>query len=321
MNLPPRVSISAVVPALNEAENVEKLYTDLSSVLEATGRSYEIVFVDDGSGDETFGLVRKFAAGDDRVRGIRMRKNVGKATALAAGFEAARGEVVITLDGDNQDDPREIPRFLEQIDAGFDVVSGWKKVRNDPGSRVRASKLFNGAIRWISGLDLHDFNCGFKAYRSEVVKSVPLYGERHRFIPVYASDMGFRVTEIEVTHHARKYGKSRYGWERYFRGLADTLSLVVTSRYADRPGHFFYGAGLIYGLFMVLLLYVLPWILTTASFKPNALLSWASFLIPTFGVLIPFILTGLLAELFVSKHPPERHRTAVAERVGFETES
>jgi glycosyltransferase involved in cell wall biosynthesis len=316
--------ISIVVPAWNEEGNLEKLKATLIATLESLGREFEILFIDDGSTDGTFDLIARFAREDPRIRGLRMRKNVGKSNALAAGFESSRGRMVITLDADNQDDPSEIPRFLAKLEEGYDLVSGWKKVRHDPSSRVRASHLFNAVIRKLSGIPLHDFNCGYKAYRSEVVKAVPLYGEWHRFIPVLAADRGFRVTEVEVHHHPRTHGKSRYGFERYFRGFADCLAMQVVSRYRERPGHLFLGIGFTLLAIDVVLRFVTGLVASNADWMGSGWMGtpWLRFLmqvfftVPFFVVGIQSILTGLLAELLVSRNPPRRHRTAVAEEVG-----
>jgi glycosyltransferase involved in cell wall biosynthesis len=308
--------ISIVIPAHNEEENLDLLRENLVASLEAVGSPFEVILVDDGSMDGTFEKIRSFAEEDTRFRGIRMRKNVGKANALAAGFEAVRGEIVFTLDADNQDDPAEIPNFLRKLEEGFDLVSGWKRVRHDPSQRVAASRIFNGVIRFFSGVPLHDFNCGFKAYRAETLRDLTLYGEWHRFIPVLASEQGFRVTEIPVQHHPRTKGKSRYGFERYFRGLADCLTLMFLSHYAERPGHLFTGMGAVFGV---------PGLLFTLYPVVRSLFggSLQDLFVPFFlGVLLmilgaQFFFTGLLAELFVSKIPSKKFRTAVSERVGF----
>jgi glycosyltransferase involved in cell wall biosynthesis len=307
--MPETPEISVVIPAHNESENLDTLRENLLAALEGIGKPFEIILVDDGSADGTFEKIAEFASEDDRFKGLRMRKNVGKANALAAGFEAALGEIVFTLDADNQDDPSEMPRFLEKLEAGYDLVSGWKKIRKDPSQRVFASRVFNGIIRAISGVHLHDFNCGYKVYRSEVIKSLNLYGEWHRFIPVLASEEGFRVGEIPVVHHPRVRGKSRYGWERYFRGFADCLTLLFLSRYAERPAHLFTGFGVILGVFGAIMgLYAV-----TQSAYPLLFLGVLSVILGA-----NFFFTGLLAELFVARQPPKRFRTAICERVGFE---
>jgi len=309
--------ISVVVPAHNEAENLAKLKDDLVASLSSLGEPFEVILIDDGSCDDTYSLIRRFSEEDERFHGIRMRKNVGKANALAAGFETTRGEIVFTLDADNQDDPAEIPRFLEKLSEGYDLVSGWKRVRNDPKHRVYASRLFNGVIRRLSGVPLHDFNCGFKVYRAEVIQGLSLYGEWHRFIPVLASEQGFRVGEIEVLHHPRVHGKSRYGWERYFRGFADCLTLMFFSQYSERPGHLFSGLGLFFGgggllinLYLALLHFV------HGTIRDHYPLLFLGVMLLILGA--QFFFTGLLAELFVAEHPPKKFRTAIAERTGFD---
>jgi glycosyltransferase involved in cell wall biosynthesis len=180
---------------------------------------------------------------DPRVKGIRFRRNFGKSSALSAGFKKAVGDIVITMDADLQDDPTEIPRFIEMINKGYDVISGWKKVRYDPLSKTLPSRFFNRITAWATGVDIHDFNCGFKAYRKEVVKSIEIYGELHRYIPALAYGKGFTVGEIVVTHHPRKYGRSKYGWERLFKGLLDLFTVVFLTRFFKRPMHIFGGTG------------------------------------------------------------------------------
>lgn len=311
--------ISIVIPAYNEAENLDQLRESLVASLESLGKTFEVILVDDGSTDNTYEKIAQFSNEDPRFRGIRMRKNVGKANALAAGFDSVRGTTIFTLDSDNQDDPAEIPRFLEKLDEGYDLVSGWKRVRNDPKRRVLASRVFNGVIRMISRVPLHDFNCGFKAYRVEAIRSLTLYGEWHRFIPVLASDRGFRVTEIEVRHHPRLRGKSRYGWERYFRGFADCLTLMFLSHYSERPGHLFAGLGIIIGGFGIAINAFLTLLhFTHGTIQGKYPLLGLGILLVILGA--QFFFTGLLAELFVAKHPTRKFRTAIADRVGFEGE-
>lgn len=312
----PKLDISIVIPAHNEEENLDKLRADLVRELEALGKTFEVILIDDGSIDSTYQKIAGFSREDRRFKGIRMRKNVGKANALAAGFEAACGEIVFTLDADNQDDPAEIPRFLEKMDEGYDLVSGWKRVRHDPSQRVIASRVFNGAIRVISGVPLHDFNCGFKSYRLEVVKGISLYGEWHRFIPVLASHQGFRVAEVEVRHHPRVHGKSRYGWERYFRGFADLLTILFLSQYSERPAHLFGGIGFVLGgIGFVISLFLSILHFTQGTIEGRYPMLSLGVLLMILGA--QFFFTGLIAELFVSRNPPQRYRTAIAERAGF----
>jgi len=236
--------LTLVIPVYNEEENILPLHEKLAEVLDAYGKSYEIVFVDDGSRDETYLLIRQLSRKYKNLRGIRLRKNFGKAEAISAGFQYARGEIILTCDGDLQDDPEEIPRFLEKIEAGYDLVSGWKQKRKDPLMRRAASLLFNKITGWISGISLHDFNCGFKAYRREVAQSLQLYGELHRYVPVLAHAQGFRICELRVKHHPRKFGKSKYGAERYIRGFFDLLTVILITKYFRRPLHFFGSIGL-----------------------------------------------------------------------------
>jgi glycosyltransferase involved in cell wall biosynthesis len=314
MTAPTKPYLSIVIPAFNEENNLTRLAGALIETLTTIGHENEIIFIDDGSTDGTFEVIREIAAKSASVRGVRLRRNFGKSNALATGFEMAKGDVIITLDADNQDDPREIPRFLAMLDEGYDLVSGWKKVRHDPGTRVRASHLFNATVRWLTGVPLHDFNCGFKAYRAEVVKEVPLYGEWHRFIPVIAADLGFKVTEVEVHHQPRTHGKSRYGWERYFRGFSDCLTILVLSRYAERPGHLFYGAGFsLMGLGLIgFLLNLVPLPLGTWIH----LLFFLSIGLIPLGVVI--LMGGVLAEMLVAKMGLRRYRKGIREKVGVE---
>ena len=203
--------LSIVIPVYNEAESLAELHREIGEVAAANGYELDVIFVDDGSRDDSWKIIRRLAAEDSRVRGIRFRRNFGKAAALTAGFAAARGELVMTLDADLQDDPHEIPRFLAAMQNNLDVVSGWKQVRHDPWHKVLPSRVFNGMVSWLTGVQLHDHNCGMKCYRREVFGEVRLYGELHRFVPVLAAARGFRVGEIVIKHRARKFGQSKYG--------------------------------------------------------------------------------------------------------------
>lgn len=231
--------LSIVVPVYNERATLDALVAECAEVLAPLGIGWEIIFVDDGSTDGSFGEITEMHARDPRVRGIRLRTNLGKSAALAVGFRAARGGRIVTLDGDLQDDPHEIPRLLATLDGGADLVSGWKSERQDSFSRVLASRVFNGLSRLVSGIELHDVNCGLKAYRREVTAEVPLYGELHRFIPLLAHWRGFRIAEISVSHRPRAVGRSRYGWSRALRGIMDLITVICLTRYNRRPAHFF----------------------------------------------------------------------------------
>jgi glycosyltransferase involved in cell wall biosynthesis len=232
-------SLTILIPVMNEEGNLPELYARLTATLSSIGLPYEVIFVDDGSKDATWSLVSELSAKDHRIIGLRHRRNFGKAQALSNGFAAARGDVIVTMDGDLQDDPDELPRFLEMMNDGYDLVSGWKQRRQDPLGKTAPSKVFNWTVRKASGVQLHDFNCGFKAYRREVTSSIRLYGELHRFTPVLANAEGFRIGELPVKHHARTWGESKYGWSRLTKGFLDLLTVVFLTRYRQRPMHLF----------------------------------------------------------------------------------
>jgi glycosyltransferase involved in cell wall biosynthesis len=234
--------VSIVVPVFNEAGSLEALYKEIADALGPLG-AFEVVFVDDGSTDGSTAVMERLSAAHDGVRVVCLRRNFGKAAALTHGFAEARGDVIVTMDGDRQDDPAEIPKLLAKLDQGYDLVSGWKQSRQDPVSKTVPSKIFNWTVRKSTGVDLHDFNCGLKAYRRDVIKYVKVYGELHRYIPVLASDLGFRVAEEKVAHRRRAAGSSKYGWRRYARGYLDLLTVLFLGRYRQRPQHLFGGIG------------------------------------------------------------------------------
>ncbi len=240
--------ISVVVPVLNEHGSLPQLYDELVDVLDGLGLDYEILFVDDGSTDGSTELCREYVERDPRVVLVELRRRFGKATALQAGFHAARGEYIITMDADLQDDPKEIPRFLEGLEDGYDLMCGWKEDRKDPISKTWPSKFFNFVTSRASGLKLQDFNCGYKAYRREVVEGLDIYGELYRYIPVVVHAKGFRVGELPVSHRARSFGKSKYGVERFFRGPFDLLTILFLSVFSRRPLHLFGPIGVGIGL-------------------------------------------------------------------------
>lgn len=235
----PVQSLTVLIPVMNEEGNLHDLYDALTPELAAIGLPYEILIVDDGSQDRTWEIIQELNTSDPRVIGLRHRRNFGKAQGLSHGFAAARGDVVITMDGDLQDDPKEIGSFLALLDEGNDLVSGWKQRRQDPLGKTFPSKIFNWTVRQTTGVQLHDFNCGFKAYRREVTQSIRLYGELHRFTPVLANAEGFRVAELPVEHHARKWGSSKYGWGRLTKGFLDLLTVIFITRFRQRPMHLF----------------------------------------------------------------------------------
>ena len=232
--------VSVVVPVYDEADSLTELAREIRSVCEGAGYRFEVWFVDDGSQDTSWQVIETLHKGDTRIAGLRLRRNYGKSAALALGFKEARGKYVVTMDADLQDVPAEIPGLIARIEEGFDLVSGWKKTRRDPLSKRLPSKFFNWVTRIISGVRLHDFNCGLKAYRREVVKSVRVYGELHRYIPLLAKWEGYdRISEVVVEHRARRYGHSKFGLDRFIKGFLDLISVTFLTRFAIRPMHFF----------------------------------------------------------------------------------
>ncbi len=238
--------LSIVIPLYNEAENVEPLYAELSAALAETGRSYEVLIVDDGSRDDSFARLKALHERDPRWRIIRFRRNFGQTAGFSAGFDAARGAIIITSDADLQNDPRDIPKLLAKMDEGFDIVSGWRKDRKEPFlSRRLPSLMANRMISSSTGVALHDYGCSLKAYRSEVIKSIHLYGELHRFIPAVASAIGATVAEVPVNDRARRFGSSKYGISRTFRVFLDLITVRFLLGYSTRPLHVFGGIGLL----------------------------------------------------------------------------
>ena len=302
--------ISVVVPVRDEEQTVAPLHDELVAALEGRGEPWEVVFVDDGSRDGTHVALVRLHDRVDNVKVVRLRRNAGKAAALDAGLRESEGDVVVTIDGDLQDDPAEIPRLLAKLDEGFDLVTGWKARRNDPLVRRVLSRVFNTVTGWVSGLRLHDMNCGLKAFRAEVARELDLYGELHRFVPVLAHDLGFRVTEIAVNHRPREHGRSRYGMERYVRGFLDLLTVSFMSRYRHRPLHLFGGLGLLLtAVGGAILVYLTIVKLTGEAIGRRPLLLLGVLLVV---VGIQFLSLGLLSELVTSQHR-ERMR-AVGER-------
>ncbi len=292
--------ISVVVPVHDEERSVEPLYGELRAALEPLGRAWEAVFVDDGSDDGSFAALTRLHAAAPNVVVVRLRRNFGKAAALAAGFRHASGEVVVTIDADLQDDPAEIPRLLAKLDEGFDLVSGWKTERRDPLTRRLLSRIFNGVVGRVSGLRLHDMNCGLKAYRSEVARNLRIYGELHRFLPILAHDRGYRVAELPVNHRPREHGRSNYGVERYLRGFLDFMTVWFMGRYRHRPLHLFGGLGLTLGAIgTVLLVYLTVLKLSGEAIGHRPLLTLGVLLVV---VGLQFFSLGLLSELITSHH-------------------
>jgi glycosyltransferase involved in cell wall biosynthesis len=317
------MELSVVVPLFNEEESLTELYNWVSRVLTDHHISYELLFIDDGSNDTSWKVIETLSAHHNEVKGIKFRRNYGKSAALYSGFEAAVGEVVITMDADLQDNPDELPELYRMIkEDGYDLVSGWKKKRHDPLGKTIPSKLFNRTARWISGIKLHDFNCGLKAYRKQVIKSIEVYGEMHRYIPVLAKKNGFsKIGEKVVIHRERQFGVSKFGIERFLKGFLDLLSVTFISKFGKRPMHLFGGLGtlmFLVGFFSALYLgvrklyYVYHHIeqaLVTTS--PYFYISLVSMVIGT-----QLFVAGFLAEL-VSRNSPDRNRYQIEERKGF----
>ncbi len=298
------MKLSVVVPVLNEKESLPPLMEAIAAALDAAAISYEAIFVDDGSTDGSFEVIRTLRdarAFAGKIRAVRFSRNYGKAAALAIGIEQARGDVIVTMDADLQDDPAMIPDMVKLIDSGYDVVSGWKKKRHDPFTKTLPSIVWNIATSLLAGIRLHDFNCGFKAYRAEAAKGLEIYGERHRYLPVLAYWNGYRVTEMVVTHHPRKFGKSKYGFGRGLKGIFDLLTLLFLRKYMKNPLHFFGLLGLVLvSLGAVVLAYFgVEWIATgRMHLRPLVLLSTVAIIMG-----IQFISIGLIGEMITHAGP------------------
>jgi glycosyltransferase involved in cell wall biosynthesis len=311
------IDISVVVPLYNEDESLPELCAWISRVMIENGYSWEVILVDDGSNDNSWEVIRSLQTSDSHIRGIRFRRNYGKSGALNVGFEACQGNVVITMDADLQDSPDEIPQLYRMIaEEGFDLVSGWKQKRFDPITKTLPTKLFNWAARKMSGIYLHDFNCGLKAYKNDVVKSIEVYGEMHRYIPVLAKWAGFKkIGEKVVQHRARKYGVTKFGWERFVNGFLDLLSITFVSRFGKRPMHLF---GLI-GTLSFMIGFVIAAYLTFAKFAYQAykMTDRPIFYFGLFFMVVgtQMFLAGFLGEL-ISRNGHDRNNYQIRERLG-----
>ena len=293
----PICKISVLVPLLNEEESLKPLYNQIKESVTKSRLDYEIIFIDDGSTDGSLKVIKELARQDEKIRYVSFRKNYGKSAALNVGFKYAKGSAVITMDADLQDDPAEIPHLLEELEK-FDLVSGWKKKRFDPFVKRHSSKFFNYITRLMSGIKIHDFNCGLKAYRREVVKNIEVHGELHRYIPVLAGWQGFTVSEVVVKHHARRYGKTKFGISRFFKGFVDLITVIFTTRYIKRPMHLFgfLGAVAFIAGFIVNGFLSYQWIFQNRSLSNRPLLLLGALLIV---VGVQFFSVGLLGEMIV----------------------
>ena len=294
-------SVSVVVPLLNEEESLRELAVLLENVLGSMNCNYEVIFVDDGSTDKSFDKIRELNISNKRFKCIKFRKNYGKSAALSAGFKAAKGSFVITMDADLQDDPREIPDLIKILQSGYDLVSGWKKVRYDPFIKRNTSKIFNYVTSKVSGVRLHDFNCGLKAYRKDVVKSLKVYGEMHRYLPALAYLSGFKVTEKIVKHHPRKFGKTKFGASRFINGFLDVLTVMFTTKYIKKPLHLFGMLGMLSGAAgFVIIAYLTIMKFVEGAYISNRPLFIAGVLLAIVGV--QFFSLGLIAEMITKQN-------------------
>jgi glycosyltransferase involved in cell wall biosynthesis len=291
-------TISLVIPIFNEYKNISPLCKELKTVMKSMGVEYEVVFVDDGSDDGSNEVLQQLAQGDKRIKVIQFRRNFGQTAAIAAGVEHSKGEIIFTMDGDGQNDPRDIPRLLEKLEEGYDVASGWRKNRKDPFlNKKLPSAVANRLISWLTRVRLHDYGCTLKAYRRDILKDVRLYGEMHRFIPAYASWVGARITELEVAHHPRRHGKSKYGLSRTSSIILDLITIMFLQRYSTKPIRLFGGAGMtlfVLGICTGLFVLFRKIIWGGVWISPMILIS---FLFITMGVM--FVLLGLIAEIII----------------------
>lgn len=315
-----KLGISIVIPVYNEEESVKELFSRIEAVLNGLGKTYEVIFIDDGSFDKTADVLKELSQKDRRLKVIRFKRNFGKSAALAAGFEHAQGNFVITMDGDLQYDPAEIPQFIKKINEGYDLVVGWQAEKYRKMIRKRiASRIFNKLTAWLTGVKVHDSNCCFKIFRNEVVKNINLHGELHRYIPALAHWQGYKIAEINVQYYPRKYGKSKYGFNRIFKGFLDLITVKFLMTYLNKPIHFFGQIG-IFTLFLGFLFGA-----ATAIYKFVLGFPLQSSQLPLLTVFfvvvgVQFILMGLLAEILIRIYYEPRGKTpyAIKDKINFD---
>lgn len=321
------MKLSLVIPVYNEDESLVKLHEEIGEVVATNNYDVEILFIDDGSKDDSWNVIEELSGKDSRVRGLKFRRNFGKAAALDAGFQEAKGDVIITMDADLQDDPNEIPRFLEQLEAGKDVISGWKKVRHDPWHKVGPSRVFNWMVSKLTGVALHDHNCGMKCYRGEIFNEVRLYGELHRFVPVLAAAHGWKVGEIVINHRSRQFGHSKYGVRRFLKGFLDLTTVAFITGYGQRPQHLLGGIGLLFFALGFLGVFGLSswWVIDrmVGVEEPIELHKRAIFYYSIASLLLgtQFVTVGLLAEMIRSAMATQTKPYFISQRVGASDEA
>ena len=311
--------LSLFLPVLDEEENLRPMHAKIRAALDELGKTAEVIYVDDGSTDKSLQILREIASEDSRVRVISLRRNYGQTAAMSAGIDAAKGEILIPMDADLQNDPKDIARLLEKLNEGFDVVSGWRKNRQDKLiSRKLPSKIANKIISWIGGVHLHDYGCSLKAYRRDVIQDVRLYGEMHRFIPIYASWAGARVTEIPVDHHARTMGKSKYGISRTIKVVFDLMTIKFMASYQTKPIYVFGTFGMI-SFFLSIFAGIWAFVLKFGYSVSFILTPLPVIAIVLFAISMQFFLMGLLAEMLVRTYHESQDKTiyAVREKIGF----
>lgn len=312
-------AISFVIPAFNEEASIRQLHNEILDVCDKNGLEFEIVFVDDGSSDQTWPTIKQLCSDHISTHAVRFRRNFGKAAALRAGAIETKNEIIVTMDADLQDDPAEVPQLLKKLDEGFDVVSGWKKIRNDPLGKTLPSKVFNKLVSWVTGVKLQDHNCGFKVYRREVFDEVKLYGEMHRFVPVLAASRGFKIAQVPVNHRARQHGVSKYGLSRLPKGFLDLLTVSFLTGYNNRPQHLLGYVGLVstaLGSIGVVWM-AIYWVLRMTMFGDWDPVHKRPVLIYSVGGLllgVQLLCMGFLAELIVAKNTEQQHPYSIAER-------
>jgi len=317
------MDLSIVIPLYNEEESLPELMAWIERTLTPTGLSYEVIGVDDGSIDQSWNILQELSSKYDFIKGIKFTRNYGKSAGLQKGFEAAQGDVVVTMDADLQDSPEEVPEMYRMItEDGFDIISGWKKKRYDPITKTIPTKLYNATVRMISGIKLHDFNCGLKAYKKQVVKSVQVYGEMHRYIPVMAKWNGYdKIGEKVVQHQARKYGVTKFGFERFIRGPLDLISILFVGKFGKRPMHFFGVFGMIvFWIGLILFTYIAGsklYSMQVGQISKN-IADMSGFYIALTSMVIgtQFFLAGFLAEL-VARNSPERNKYSIETKFGW----